>query len=293
MPQQPYSAGGYNWLATWRLMYDQERAQAEDATLPGFTRQADCWSGQASRFASAALRAPQPDGFMRFLLPRLRPTDRLLDIGAGTGRYEPLLAASVAEVQAVEPSPAMRAQLEQQLVSAQVSNVRVVPESWPDVVTAPCDVAIAAHVLYGVREIAPFLQRMDEVAARACYLLLAIQHPSSFVSPFWERLYGVPRLKLPGALECLNALYQLGIAAQLTLVPVTSRLSYADEQEALADLRWRLRAPAQPEYDQQIGAAIVDLLEHTNDNRLAPRNLPEQAAVIWWERQAARSHEQV
>src|SRR5690242_17649061 len=126
MPQQSYSAGGYDWLATWRLMYDQERVQAEDATLPGFTRQADCWSG---RFASAAQRAPQPDGFMRFLLPRLRPTDRLLDIGAGTGRYEPLLAASVAEVQAVEPSPAMRAQLEQQLVSAQVSNVRVVPES--------------------------------------------------------------------------------------------------------------------------------------------------------------------
>jgi hypothetical protein len=100
-------------------------------------------------------------------------------------------------------------------------------------------------------------------------------------------LYGVPRLPLPGALECLNALYQLGIAARLDLVPVTSRLSYADKQEALADLRWRLRAPAQPEYDRQIAAAIDELLDRSDDGRLAPRDMPDQAAVIWWEASAA------
>jgi SAM-dependent methyltransferase len=267
-------------------MYDEERNQAESATLPGFVAHADCWSGQAERFAAAAQRAPQPDGFMRFLLPRLRSGDRLIDIGAGTGRYEPLLSAAVAEVLAVEPSPSMRARLEQRLADEQVANVRVVAGGWPDVDVPACDIAIAAHVLYGVRQIEPFLRAMDAAAGRACFLLLAFRHPSSFVSPFWERLYGVPRLPLPGALECLNALYQLGIAAQLDLVPVASRLSYADEREALADLRWRLRAPEQPEYDRRIAAAVAELLDQTDDGRLAPRDMPDQAAVIWWETSA-------
>jgi len=284
MAKHCYSAGGYDWLATWRRMYDQERDQAESATLPGFVAQPDCWVGQADRFAAAAQRAPQPDGFMRFLLPLLRPGDRLIDIGAGTGRYEPLLAAAVAEVLAIEPSPSMRARLEQRLADEQLTNVRVLADAWPNADTSACDVAISAHVLYGVREIEPFLWAMDAAAGRACFLLLAFRHPSSFVSPFWEQLYGEPRLQLPGALECLSALYQLGIAAQLELVPVTSRLSYADEQEALADLRWRLRAPAHPEYDRRIIGAIADQLDRTDDGRLAPRDMPDQAAVIWWER---------
>jgi SAM-dependent methyltransferase len=284
MADHNYSAGGYDWLATWRRMYDDERNQAENAKLPGFVAQPDCWSGQAERFAAAAQRAPQPDGFLRFLLPRLRPGDRLIDIGAGTGRYEPLLASAVAELLAIEPSPSMRAQLEQLLVDEQLTNVRVVANAWPNADTSACDVAIAAHVLYGVREIEPFLRGMDAVAGRACFLLLAFRHPSSFVSPFWERLYGVPRLPLPGALECMNALYQLGITARMELVPITSRLSYANQQEALDDLRWRLRAPAQPEYDRQIAAAIAELLAPTDDGRLAPRDMPDQAAVIWWER---------
>lgn len=282
-----YRAGGHDWLAIWRRMYDQERDQAESASLPGFVAQPDCWAGQADRFAAAAQRAPQPDGFLRFVLPRLRPGDRLIDIGAGTGRYEPLLAAAVAEVLAIEPSPSMRARLEQRLADDQLANVRVLADAWPGADILACDVAISAHVLYGVREIEPFLRAMNASARRACFLLLAFRHPSSFVSPFWEQLYGEPRLPLPGALECLSALYQIGIAARLDLVPVTSRLSYADEQEALADLRWRLRAPASAEYDRRISAAIASLLDRTGDGRLAPRDMPEQAAVIWWERPAA------
>ncbi|HEU5102688.1 MAG TPA: class I SAM-dependent methyltransferase, partial [Roseiflexaceae bacterium] len=261
--------------------------QAESATLPGFIAQPDCWTGQADRFAAAAQRAPQPDGFMRFVLPRLRPDDLLIDIGAGTGRYEPLLAAAVTEVLAVEPSPSMRARLQQRLADDQLTNVRVSADAWPSAEIPACNIAISAHVLYGVPEIEPFLRAMDASARRACFLLLAFRHPSSFVSPFWERLYGEPRLPLPGALECLSALYQIGIAARLELVPVTSRLSYADAQEALADLRWRLRAPANSEYDRLISAAIADLLDRTVDGRLAPRDMPEQAAVIWWERPTA------
>ncbi len=283
MAQPECQAGGHDWLAIWRQMYDDERAQAEATPTPGFVAQPDCWAGQADRFAAAAQRGAQPDGFMRLLLPRLRQTDRVIDIGAGSGRYEPLLAAHAAEVLAIEPSPSMRGQLERRLAEAPATNVHISAASWPPDDLPICDVAIAAHVLYAVREIEPFLRCMYAAARRAGYLLLAFRHPSSFIGPFWERLHGARRLPLPGALECLNALYQLGIAAHLTPVPIVNRFSYADEREALADLRWRLRVPAHLDYDRAIGAALHDLLDRTDDGRLAPRNQPEYAAVIWWE----------
>src|SRR5262245_25693146 len=126
-----YSSGGYDWLAIWRRMYDDERAQAERATAPEFTRDADWWASQAGRIDAAARQMAQPDGFMRFLLPRLRPADRVLDIGAGTGRYEPILASAAAEVWALEPSQSMRTRLEQVVAEAHAANIRVVAASWP------------------------------------------------------------------------------------------------------------------------------------------------------------------
>jgi SAM-dependent methyltransferase len=282
MDRHEYLAGGYDWLAAWRRMYDDERDQAEQVTSPEFIVGGDFWAGQAGRVAAMSRQVEQPDGFMQFLLPHLRAGDRLLDIGAGAGRYEPWLARAVSEVIAVEPSPAMCARLHQRLEEERVGGVRIVRASWPEAEVPPCDVAIAAHVLYGVREIGPFLLRMDAVARRACFLLLAYRHPLSFMSAFWERIYRVPRLPLPGALECLNALYQLGIPAQLALVPVSSRFTYADKAEALIDIRWRLRLLPDPQRDRAIEAAIDDLLDPDDDGRLAVRGLPEQMAVLWW-----------
>ena len=283
MEQQSYRAGGYDWLAVWRRMYDDEREQAERVTPPEFAVLSDFWANRAPRVAAIARQTSQPDGFMSFLLPRLRSSDRLLDIGAGAGRYEPLLASAVAEVLALEPSPAMRERLEQRLQEERVTGVSVVAASWPEAEVPACDVVMAAHVLYGVREIEPFLTRMDAVAQRVCFLLLTYRHPLSFMSAFWKRIHGEPRLILPGAVECLNALYQLGIPAQLALVPAGRRFSYADRAEALADIRWCMRRLPDPQVDRAIASAMDDLLEREDDGRLAVRGVPEQIAVIWWE----------
>jgi hypothetical protein len=131
---------------------------------------------------------------------------------------------------------------------------------------------------------------MDEVARRACFLLLAYRHPLSFISDFWQRFHGEPRWPLPGALEALNALYQLGIAAQMTLIPIPSRFSYAGEDEALADIRWRLRFPPDPDRDQAIRMVLHELLIREDDGTLAPRDLAPHAAVIWWEHETEALH---
>ncbi len=117
---------------------------------------------------------------------------------------------------------------------------------------------------------------------RACFVLLGMHQPSFVLAPFWERLYGAARHPLPGALECLNVLHQLGIPARLTLVPA-SRYIFADRQEALEDLRWRLSLPDDTP-DEWLLTAIDDLLERDGDGRLTPRHQPEHVAVLWWTR---------
>lgn len=273
-------AGGLDWLATWRRMRDAEHAQTE-AHAPALAPGTDSWAGKARRFAQAHDRAPQPDAFMQFLLPHLRASDTVLDIGAGAGRHALFLARQVARVIAVEPSPSMRQQLEARLENIEGARLAVLPAAWPAADAPRCDVAISAHVLYGVREVGPFLTAMDGAARRACFVLLGMQQPSFALAPFWERMHGAERYPLPGALECLNVLYQLGIPAQLALVPA-SRYVFAGREEALEDLRWRLALPEDVLGDAALLSMIDDLLEDDGAGRLTPRHQPAHAAVLWW-----------
>ncbi|WP_255988794.1 protein-L-isoaspartate O-methyltransferase family protein [Chitinolyticbacter albus] len=55
----------------------------------------------------------------------LKPTDRVLVVGAGTGYLMALAAGLCAEVQGVEIEPALKAQAEQNLVRAGIKNARV------------------------------------------------------------------------------------------------------------------------------------------------------------------------
>jgi SAM-dependent methyltransferase len=275
-------AGGQDWLAIWRRMYDSERAQGEAATDPEFGRHPDPWAGRAGRFAAASQRQPQPDSFMRALLPQLWPADTVLDIGAGTGRYLPTLAAAVREVIAIEPSAAMRVELERVIATERLQNVTVLADHWPPARPIAADVAISAHVVYGVAEVGPFFQAMDGAARRACHLYLGIHHPGYALAAFWERVHGEPRLPLPAALEALACLHQLGIYAGMDLVPIPGSFRFSDMGEAVEEIRHRMRLTPMPERDARIAAAAAELLAPRADGWLAPRDQPTHAAVISW-----------
>lgn len=287
--QPAHSAGGYDWLEVWRQMYDVERAQAEAVTDPALEQSSDYWAARASGFASASQRTPQPDELMQRLLPHLRPDDTVLDIGAGTGRYVPSLARTVRHVLALEPSPAMRAHLEQRIRDEGLTNVEVLAEWWPCTPLPRASVALSAHVLYAVREIGPFLQAMDAAAERACYLFLMINHLNALFSPFWERFHGQARRMLPSAIEAFNVLYQLGIPAHFEWIPVHKTITFADRDEALRDIRHRLRLAPEPQRDAEIMAMINELLIHHEDGSLSMPGQQRQSALIWWQSSAQRN----
>jgi SAM-dependent methyltransferase len=276
-------AGGQEWLELWRSMYDAERAQGEAATDPAFGRHADAWAGRAARYAAASRRNPMPDSFMRWLEPQLRADDVVADVGAGSGRYLPSLARRAAEVIAVEPSAAMRGELEAVVAAEGLGNVRVIAESWPLEGGLEADVVISAHVVYGVREIGPFLEGLNRAARRLSALYLGLRHPTWALAPFWERMHGQPRLPLPAALEALAACHQLGLPAQLALVPAPAAFRFLSRADALEDLYLRLQLTPSATRDAALQAAMDELLVPTEDGMLMPRTQQRHAAVVWWE----------
>lgn len=278
-----WRTAGLDWLQIWRDMYDAERAQGEAATHPDMERSADQYATAAARFARNAKRLPQPDAFMRWMLPMLTPGESVLDIGAGSGRYVSPLAQAGHAVIAVEHSPSMRAEMGARVAEEALAAVDIVADTWPTQMPIQADVVFAAHVLYAVRDIAPFLMAMHQSARRMCVLLLGSRHPTTPVLPLWHAVHGEARLPLPAAYECLAALAQLGIHAHTTVLPANPAIRYASLADAVAETCFRLRLP----YDELHQAQMTALIQqewHIEDNgevvvpHLAPPNV-----VIWWQ----------
>lgn len=278
-------AGGLDWVAMWQEMYDREREQAESVTESGFAQYADFWRTRAQRFARISEDSVQPDAFMQAIQSDLQPTDTVLDVGAGTGRHIPFLARTVANVIAVEPSEAMRAQLERRVEEERLKNVSVLTEAWPSSHSPEADVVLSVNVVYGVRDIAEFLQGMNTAARRTCYLCLAIDHPTGVLAPLWQQFHHEERYDLPAALEALNVLYQLGYPAQMRVVSNPTNLWYLNWEDALDDARERLRFIPNDERDQAIRDALAKEFVQRDDGSVVPRKIPLFAAIVSWSKQ--------
>lgn len=274
--------GEQDWLQIWRDMYDRERDQGESATHPDMQRSADQYATAAARYARNVKRVPQPDAFMQWLLPQLDVAATVLDIGAGSGRYVAPLANAGMHVKALEQSPAMRKQIGIVVQEQQLSHVEIIADSWPTANPVTCDVSTAVHVLYAVRDIAPFVQAMHASARTMCVILLGVRHPTTPVLPLWQAYHGYERLPLPGAFECLGALAQLGIAAHVHMLPPPAPISYASLDEAATEMCYRLRLPYGEPYQRQLAELIArDWITGADGSVTSPHTPPPHAA-IWW-----------
>ncbi len=278
-------AGGFDWMTIWQQMYDREREQAEVVTEPEFAQYADFWRTRAQRLARSSEDSAQPDAFMHALQSDLRSTDTVLDVGAGTGRHVPFLARSVAHVIAVEPSEAMRTQLEHHIEEEQLKNVTVQGEVWPHSHPSEADVVLSVNVVYGVRNLAPFAEGMNAAAQRSCYLCLGLDHPTGVLVPLWQRFHNEERYSLPAALEALNVLHQLGYPAQMRIVPNPTSLWYLDWDDALDDVRERLRFVPNTERDQAIRDALPTYFMQRDDGSVVSQKGNPFAALVYWSKQ--------
>jgi hypothetical protein len=215
---------GIDWVEHWRtLVVDRESASAHGHSDPHY------WDHRAATFARST--TGRADQFLAVVEPYASPRKTLIDVGAGAGRHAIPLADRLEWVTAVEPSEGMRAHL------PHLPNLTVIASAWEDAEVAPADLVICCHVLYGVADVVPFVEKLERSARERVFIMLregSVPHPANVLR---DRIYPQPLPPIPQFSDLFMLLLQLGVAADVTFVryPVMNR--YRNFDEAVADSR--------------------------------------------------------
>ena len=186
------------------------------------------WDRRAATFArSTVARSEQ---FLEVVRPFVSARSTVIDVGAGAGRHTVPLAERAEWVTAVEPSEGMRAHL------PALPNLTVIASSWEDAEVAPADVVICSHVLYGVADVVPFVQKLERAARERVFIMLRegpVPHPGNVLR---DRMSATPLPPITKFSDLFMVLIQMGIAPDVTFIsyPVVNR--YANLDEAVADV---------------------------------------------------------
>jgi SAM-dependent methyltransferase len=241
------------------------------------------WSGQ--RVDRLRVDLSQPLSLeVETIAGYLTPDDSLLDIGGGAGRLGLPLAAFCRQVVNVEPSPAMQAAFAASAADAGIKNVRSVEETWPQT-DAQGDVCLVAHVTYFVRDIEPFLARLNSAARRRVIISINSEANPNNVGPFYELLYQKPYPRSPGYRELLPVLWDMGILPEVHVAPAgwaMGRIDPATELQRRANSEW-IR-PEDRERALELFGAHKDELYTTNESGMAPRTqASSRGLIITWQ----------
>jgi 2-polyprenyl-3-methyl-5-hydroxy-6-metoxy-1,4-benzoquinol methylase len=274
---------GIDWVHHWERMVRAREEQSRRVGV-GASGSTDFWTKRAAIFARFSRGVRLDDPVVERVRSQLPAGDgRVLDVGAGTGRYAVPLAEMGARVVAVEPNAAMAALLSAEAHERSVE-VSVEQAEWPAAESAvgSGDVVLCAHVVYPIADIVPFVRALDRAARCAVVMVARLGQVDDALAHVFEAVHGEPRVPMPALPDLWNLLLQLGIPANLTMHPFETRWSFADAETAVADAASRMGVAAGTPEWTRIDAAVR--------SRLVPRGgevllSPGQAyqGIIWWE----------
>lgn len=229
-------------LIDWELL-------AELAEPPGFD-QAPMWDAFARRYDGYS-RLQEQSTRLQVQALGLRPTDSLLDVGAGPGRLSIEASRSVRSVTALDVSRAMLDALENNARAAHANNVVPLHLSWRDAEIGRNlgmhDVVVASRSP-AMRD----LVKLDAAARRAVFIML-FAGPSlkQFHDKLMEGIDPAPpsvspmqRYQPSGHVLVFNRLAAMGIEASVNYLPDGFSRWYEDLDAVLADFDWLDVPPA-------------------------------------------------
>lgn len=248
----------------------------------GSPRAADRWERRAARFDRVARERTAAGPVLQALLARVRADDVVVDVGAGTGRHVLRLAGHCARVVAVEPSEAMRRQLEANLREEKATNVEVVSTPWPAAGPLPCDLIYSSHVVYGIADVVPFLDAMTRSARRECLLLLGERAPADVTNDLWRAVHGREHPARPAAPDAFAILRAITVGARFEILPGTGYPArFADNDEDLGELCLRLGVAPDEVGRERLRAALRETYAANADGLYVIGQTAPLALISW------------
>ena len=153
----------------------------------------DANSGRIDRFAETLAAIQQ----------FVQPTDTLLDVGAGTGRFALPLAQSAAHVTALDHAAPMLAILREKIAQQQISNITIQEAAWEDADVPMHDVVLAAWSLYRLPDLVAGMRKLVD-ATRRTLIIVTSPGRAPDETPLHLYFYG--------------ALWQAGVLADVQIV---------------------------------------------------------------------------
>ena len=178
----------------------------------------DVWAGPAAaQFRFDPRR--ELDANLAALASCVEPGDVLVDVGGGAGRVSLPLGLRCQEVVTVEPSPAMAAEYAGLVQEAGITNARLLAGDWMEADGVAGDVVVTCDVTYFVRDIVPFVRRMEAAARRRVMITVWSEPPPNRGADLFRRVYGEPQVPMCGHRQLLPVLWEMGVLPEVRVLP--------------------------------------------------------------------------
>ena len=243
-------------------------------------RQGDFWRTLAPMFRADPHRTG--DEALNEVARLVNADSSVLDVGGGAGRYAVALALRCQSVTVVDPSESMLAQLRESAAEAGSSNVEAVHSDWETADVNVADVVLCSHVVYGVADVMPFIEKLNSHALSRVVLLSFVDSPQASIAPLWEPVHGEQRINLPALPELVNVLWEMDIFPNVRMLTSTRAQSFETIEAATDELGARLFLGEDSDKRAKLDSVIEDFLVHHDDGFRIIGARPTRQGVIWW-----------
>jgi SAM-dependent methyltransferase len=202
-------------------------------------------------------------------------------VGAGPGRFALALAPRVAQVVAVDSSPVMVDIVTRRARQLKLTNLHGVVGAWPEVDVAPASVSLCSYVLPLIADAKRFLARLDACTTDRAFVYTNAASLEFLTDPLWRHFHGKPRRLGPTYLDLVAVLAELGIAAEVEVVELATRVRHKDLNAAVKAYRDQLLLADEPAVRRELRSLLSSwLVEDKGGLRPPVRSTP--AAIVSW-----------
>lgn len=264
-------------------IYAQMVQASDEHRLRAQRERGDRWSPGAPRFREDPFRQ---NGTLRALQESLLPTDIVLDIGGGAGRYLPL-ALHCRQLINVEPSEGMGAEFEATVRESGITNASWLKSDWLSADISG-DVAFVANVVYYVEDIVPFVEKLNDAVRRRVMIVMHSLSPVNVGAPVYRLIHGREQPLDPGYRELLPVLWEMGILPDVRVLGpsdfIVARTTYESEEAAIDALLPDSTAEAQrSSARRELSSHFSELFEPTPEGGFRrATSVPSRVLLVTW-----------
>src|SRR5262249_46050359 len=154
--------------------------------------------------------------------------------------------------------------------------------------------ALVNHVTYLTRDIVTFIRKLEAAGSRRVVMTVGSPPPPSRNRAVFQVCYEEPSERVPGHVELIDVLWELGIEPDVRMLPIVpSTMAATPDYEAavqlaLAQLRGHQWAfwPLDPELERlarrRIEARFGELFERTPEGYQPQWTVPGREVLITW-----------